>query len=234
MTSLNSLPSTVTTTPAKTTHYDQFYARGGWRYHVAKQRRALKRLIINPLQLRPPAKVIDLGCGMGLHTSLWTEFGFSCLGVDASAVGIASARQNFLGCEFMEADASRMASSVEADSVDVIFARGMSWWHYELNTTNCRGVDVPTRTREMFDLLKPGGVFVLQILTTFSGRKHGTSPVIHNRWDEYQKLFDKLGEIVLCTDWNGRQLRSQKEARRSRANIIIATRKGVGNANPLE
>lgn len=206
-------------------NYDRWYARGGFPHDPARHRRALRQFVIDPLKLKPPATVIDIGCGMGLHTRLWSEQGFECTGVDASAVGIAQAQQRHPGCRFLRADAADLSDHFAPASLDVIFARGMSWWHYELNCVNRRGVDVPQRTRELFEFLRQDGLFILQIKTDFSGRQDRQSSVLHNRREEYFRLFAPLGQIVLATDWRGRPVRTDAQAAKSRNNIIIATRK---------
>jgi SAM-dependent methyltransferase len=215
-------------------HYDRFYAAGGWRYSSWTQKRFLKKRIVAPLGLRRGQRVLDLGCGRGFHSDLLAGFGFEVVGVDASQAGIAAARAAYAAPSFICMDAVKLSERFEPDSFDVIYDRGMSWYHYELDGINRHGVNVPERTRELFDLLKAGGLFVLQIVTDFSGNRPA-SDIHQNRYNDYVRLFGPLGDIVLVTDWIGHQLRNEANAERSKKNIIIATRKaGRADLQALE
>lgn len=205
-------------------HYDRFYANGGWRYWNWRQKRFLKKRLVAPLGMTRGQRVLDLGCGRGFHSNLLARLGFDVVGVDASQVGIAAAKAAYQGPTFECMDAARLGERFEPKSFDVIYDRGMSWYHYELNGVNKFGVDVPERTRELLDLVKVGGVFVLQIISDFSGRRP-SSAVHQNRYDDYVQLFEPLGEIVLVTDWGGRPLRSQSDTKGAKWGIIIATRR---------
>jgi hypothetical protein len=123
-------------------------------------------------------------------------------------------------------DANELAAVLHRESFDVIFIRGMSWYHYELNGINAKGVDVPASTARLFEYLKKGGLFVLQIQTDFSGRKP-VDGVHQNRLGEYTRLFDRFGDIVHISNWKGRILESESDAEKSGGNIIIATRKSL-------
>jgi SAM-dependent methyltransferase len=220
-------------TSEPTTHYDAFYAQGGWRYpswRLAKWRakRFLARRIVEPLQLEPGAKILEVGCGMGLHSHLLAKLGFDVTAVDVSEVGIAYARRRFRKPRYLCSDAAELGSTLEPESFDVIFVRGMSWYHYELDGKNLGGVDVPAQTRQLFDFLPAGGLFVLQIFTDFSGQRPAGT-VHNNRVEDYTELFEQLGDVVLVTDWMGRRI--NPDTQQSNSGIIIATRKpGVGEA----
>lgn len=204
--------------------YDEFYSEGGWRYSARRERRSIVKRIIGPLKLERGLRLLELGCGMGFHSSLFSKQGFRVVGVDASKAGIDYARDHFPGPSFLNLDAMDLSSELEHESFDVIFVRGMSWYHYELDGVNSHGVDVPGCTRELFRFLTKGGVFILQIRTDFSGRRPD-GEVHHNRFDDYVGLFEPLGEIVLVSDWKGKVIRNQVDAAKSGKNIIIAARK---------
>jgi hypothetical protein len=80
----------------------------------------------------------------------------------------------------------------------------------------------------MFELVAPGGFFVLCIRTDFSGAYYKDG-VLNNTYQAYRNLFEPLGEIVLLTDSTGCPLNSDEEARQSRSDIVIATRKAAPN-----
>lgn len=204
-------------------HYNRFYAHGGWRYCRKLEQEFLEMRIIEPLNLKKGMKILEIGCGMGFHSNLLHDLGFDVTGVDISEVGIAHAREHSTGAKFLNIDVSQLLSSMER--FDVIFARGMSWYHYELNDVNADGVNVPERTRELFGLLKKKGHFVLQIITDFSDEGRGPGGVHFNQLTEYIRLFSPLGRITSIQNWKGKQLRNQHEAAMLKGNIVIATQK---------
>lgn len=204
--------------------YDKFYAEGGWNFDIERERRFLRDRIISPLGLRAGGRVLDLGCGMGHFSNLFHEAGFEVVGLDRSEAGIAHASSTYPGPEFVHADADAVFDRFPPESLDVVFIRGMSWYHYELNEPNKHGVDVPEKTRRLFRLLVPDGHFILQIKTDFSGARPSEG-VYHLEVDEFRRLFAPLGEIVLVTDWDGTPLADNRDGAASGRNIVIATRR---------
>lgn len=166
--------------------------------------------------------MLEIGCGMGLHSWLWHQEGFSVMGVDVSSVGIRHAARAYPGPRFVAADLADL--EVPARSFDVLFARGMSWFHYELDGVNAEGVDVPARTDALFTCLRPGGTFVLQIATDFSGDGRGRGGVHFNRLPAYRRLLRRGGYIVLAANWRGDALPDQETAERLGGNLLIAAR----------
>ena len=205
-------------------YYDDFYSKGGWRHYKWRQRRFLVKRIIKPLKLSNGLKLLDLGCGMGLYSNLLSKLGFEVVGADKSEVGINYAKKHYSKPKFLNLDAKDLALEFEPESFEIIFARGMSWYHYELNGVNILGVDVPSCTRDLFHLLTKGGIFILQIKTDYSGRRPDKE-IHHNKLEDYVRLFEPFGEIVFISDWKGSVIKSQSDAEKSKRNIIIATRK---------
>lgn len=204
-------------------YYNRFYARGGWEYSWAEQREFLLERLIKPLGLRPGSKVLEIGCGMGLHCSLLHELGFEVVGVDVSEVGIQHAQTRFPGPTFRAMDLAD--EDFAEEEFDIIYSRGMSWYHYELNGVNLDGVDVPRQTGILFRKLNKRGIFILQISTDFSGGRDPKSGVYYNRLAEYISLFERFGEVVHVSNWRGEKLESQEQAERLKGHIIIATQK---------
>ena len=205
-------------------HYDDFYSKGGWEYNNWREKRFLVKKIIRPLKLQKGLKILELGCGTGFHSNLLAKLGFEVVGVDISDAGINYAKKHFPKPTFLNIDAKNLASEFEYEHFDIIFVRGMSWYHYELNGVNGNGVDVPSCTQEFFRFLTQGGIFILQIKTDFSGRRPD-GEIHNNTFNDYVKLFSSCGESILISDFDGKILRNQNDAEKSKNNIIIATRK---------
>jgi SAM-dependent methyltransferase len=195
-----------------TRYYEAFYAGGGWKYGLKKEQQWLRKRLVEPLRLRP-CKVLDLGCGTGAHTEAWRRLGYDALGVDLSDAGVARARREWPESQFLQADAGNLP--FPEGSFGVIFVRGMSWYHRELDDR------LRERTRALCRLLRPDGVFVLAIRTDYSGRTDETT-IIHNKLESYLALFEPLGNIALCTDWEGRDVR--RNGTEGAKNIVIAIR----------
>jgi len=195
--------------------YDEFYAKGGWNYNIEKEKNILINSIIKPLDLKP-CKMLDFGCGMGHHADMWRGLGFDIVGIDLSSVAIEYARKHYPGIKFIHADASKYKFN---SKFDIIFARGTSFYHYDLSGTGERGKYVLKVTKDMFDILKGGGLFILFIRTNFSGNKDERG-AYNNRIEDYVYLFSRFGTIVKITDYDGKII--NKDSR----GIIITTRKG--------
>ena len=203
--------------------YEAFYAQGGWDYEPEREKRFLQDRVVTPLGLRPGARILDLGCGIGLFSGLFHELDFEAVGVDLSPTGIAHARKHHPGPTFLNLDAAQALDHFEPASFDMVYIRGMSWYHYELDGVNKLGIDVPAWTAEFCSLVKPGGVFLLQIKTDMTGAQPEAG-VHHNRVSQFRALFAPLGNTVLVTDWDGRPLVSDADGEASGRNIIIAAR----------
>ncbi len=209
---------------ALTRDYEAFYSEGGWTYDADTERAFLEQRIIAPLGLAPGARLLDFGCGIGLFAGLFHELGFTVTGVDLSAAGIAHAQAHHPGPAFLNLDGDAALARFAPASFDVVYVRGMSWYHYELDGVNKHGVDVPQKTAALFERLVPGGHFILQIKTDFSGRRPEEG-VYHLKRDAFVRHFEPHGDIRLVTDWNGVALASDADGERSGAKIIIATQK---------
>lgn len=210
-------------------YYDSFYSKGGWKYINWQHRKFLEERIVSPLKLQGGFKLLDLGCGMGVHSNLFSELGFKVVGVDSSETGINYAKNHFSKPEFFSLNAMNLSSKFKYESFDIIFVRGMSWYHYELNGINKYGIDVPSCTKELFRFLTKNGLFILQIKTDFSG-KRPENGIHYNKLEDYVKLFDSCGEVIFISDYSGKIIRGQRDTEKAgkvlpKKGIIISTRK---------
>ena len=77
-----------------------------------------------------PGRVLDLGCGPGLHTSRLAARGHRCVGIDVSPAAIAHARQEAerdgLDCEYVRGDLREVDWGGDFDAI--------SLWFGEFNT----------------------------------------------------------------------------------------------------
>lgn len=137
-------------------HYDLMVALNpGYHRHLSRAARTL-----TDRQPGERLRLLDLGCGSGASTvALVRAAGSrlaSVLGVDASAgmLARAEAKRWPVGISFRQARAEDLRNSVEAASVDGVFAAYLF-----------RNIADPERdaaVRTTFELLRPGGTLVVQ------------------------------------------------------------------------
>ena len=173
--------------------YNDFYRRGGWKYSFWKEYWWHRRHLVKRFQLRRGMGILEVACGNGFHTNLLRRMGFSCVGVDRSEEGIAWARSHYPKSTYHCADALGVLP-VALGGFDVVFARGCSHYHYDLMADQA-----VTTTRHLLNYLKPGGVFVMVIVTDLSGSKE-PDKIWHNSLDDYRTHFSSLGDRW-SVDW---------------------------------
>jgi len=126
---------------------------------------------------------------------------------------------------FIQASASALGEYFDPGYFDLIYCRGMSWFHRELHVVcPSTGVNVSEKIPDFFRFIKPGGHFVLQICTDFSGSR-SEGKVHNNRLSDYIDLFSPHGEIVHLTNWAGVGLVDDDQAAEVKGGVVIATRK---------
>jgi SAM-dependent methyltransferase len=165
---------------------------------------------------------LELGCGTGLHAWLLDRLGMRVTAIDSCATAIAIAKER-AGCHFACREASEFLNSCRA-KFDVVFARGMSWFHYELEPgINSKGVDIDAAMLAIKRVMKPNGLFVLQIRSDFSGSYDWTG-IRNHTWAQSRAFLRRHGKLELFMDWCGVPLLNAKEARRSQGNLLGAIR----------
>jgi SAM-dependent methyltransferase len=204
--------------------YDNFYRRGGWWYEWDEELLFLVFRILKPLRLAPGCELLELGCGMGLHAALWHHLGMRVTAIDRSAAAIAHAEQHYPGPTFMLGDAHDYLRHASSGAFHLVFARGMSWFHHGLRSHDDDALaDVPAEMRGVMRALRPGGYFVLQIRTDFSGRLDETG-IRHHTFEDLRDLLAGAGTLVMLTDWNGLPLTDSQTAKWSAGNAVAAVR----------
>lgn len=137
----------------------------------------VKEIILKYLG-RTPASVVDLGCGTGLSTMIWSDISNKVIGIEPSADMIKIAREKSI-----ESDNVTFVSTfsdntgLENSSVDISTCSQSFHWMNPENTL-----------KEVARILKKGGVFAVY--------DYDWPPVCNLEAElEYKKLFDKVEEI---------------------------------------
>ncbi|MBN73852.1 MAG: hypothetical protein CME32_31740 [Gimesia sp.] len=208
-----------------TSYYDRKYSRGDFNYDPVRHQKWLKNNLIERFNLRTGDILLDLGCGKGLHASLLASEGLQVFGIEPSREGIKGAIDRSSDAIFICAGASELSKYFDKQYFDMIFCRGMSWFHRELDQVcPSTGVNVSEKIEGFFRFIKPGGLFVLQIWTDFSGSRPAND-IHNNRLADYIKIFAPHGEIIHVSNWDGVALVSDEQAEQEKGGIVIATRK---------
>lgn len=199
--------------------YNPFYLQGGFKYDQARERRFLRKVLIPLVGWKSGESIVEIGAGMGHHSELLRQDGFKVIAIEYSEAGADKARAIYPDLEVIHASASEW----EPKEKGHVFARGMSWYHYELDGMNSRGVDVPKETARIFDrYIAPNHSFVLQIVTDLTGRRSDLK-VHMNRVSDYLDLFEPLGSTQTY-DWAGTRL--IRTSQRAHKGVIVVAVKG--------
>ncbi len=156
---------------APTSEYDQHYASGGFGYEERREHWLAwaRRHYVEAFDLAP-GRLLDVGCGDGFWTSVFSELGFEATGVDLSPGGIDAARSKYPGSRFLVADADEPLP-FEAASFDVVFCRAIS--HF--GAPDLEAPRVTSLIPRLMALLAPGGALLASYHTTRDGG------VVHGR-----------------------------------------------------
>jgi SAM-dependent methyltransferase len=136
-------------------------------------------------QLPRQSKIIDLGCGLGLFTSLFAELGFQTLGVDLSTEAIKSAKQQYssTGAKFEVGD---VLSLPYKNSFDCAFVRSFTFYNVP-DFASTRHI-----TEIFLSYLKPGGTFIFLHSTKLSPLKKRDPNFIYQSYDSLKSHFSSF------------------------------------------
>ena len=166
-------------------YYSEHYQSGGWKYSFWKEYFWHRRHVLKRFGLKRGMRMLEVACGNGFHTDVFNRMGLDCIGVDRSQAGIEWATAHYPRWTYHCRNLWEMEFTPE--SFDVILARGLSHYHYDLQC----GTALDT-TETLIRYLKPGGVFIMIILTNLSGSRE-PNKVWHNTLDDYRGHFSSFG-----------------------------------------
>jgi SAM-dependent methyltransferase len=174
--------------------YDTFYASGGWRYGLLREWWWHRRHVVRRFGLTRGQRMLEVASGMGFHTNLFCLMGFDCVGIDTCPTGIESARKRYPRRTFHQADA-KGDLPFERGSFDNIITRGCSLYHYDLAAPGPHQA-----TANLMQYLRPGGRFILVIVSDLSGERDPVK-IWQNRIEDYRAHFERY-DADCTVDWH--------------------------------
>lgn len=168
--------------------YNDYYKTKDFKSYFVSEKYFIRSLISkNSIQFG--AKILDIGCGTGKYTNLFTEFGMDCLGIDISKSGIEQAKEKFPASRFVIGDVTDMNFSKE--SINVIFCSGLSLF----NETNLDNL-LPF-VKYLVKFLAKGGLFVFIKTTRLTDKFSKNNTRFDYSLESYLSFFNKIKELTL-------------------------------------
>lgn len=156
-------------------------------YEEADTRKAVEQVrdIVRLLDLRPPARVLDVPCGYGRHAIEFARRGFSVTGADASEVQIARGREKAdaagADVDFRVVDARELPFEGEFDLAINMF---LSFGYFETDGEHL------AMLRGIAGALRPGGRFLMESWNREFEIRY---------FDRHQ--VDHTGDVVEVEEW---------------------------------
>lgn len=125
------------------------------------------------LKLKPGSRVLDLACGTGRHSVLLARRGAFVIGVDKTDAYLKVARRAARGlpnCLFARGDMRRLPFNGEFDAAMNVWT---SFGYFDKESDDLKALKGVARA------LKPGGLFLIDLLDFAWVKKHGQQ----RRWD---------------------------------------------------
>ena len=140
---------------------------------------------------RPPAAVLDIGCGAGRTTTDLAHRGYRVKAIDLSETLLGQARRRYPELEFMKMDAT--ALDFPDNSFDGAF--------FSYNGIDCI-YPVESRIacmRETFRILKPGGTFMMSTHNFVGAVFSGGYYYLRGYWNAFKTLAAQLRNPFVYT-----------------------------------
>lgn len=162
-------------------YYERCYERDNYFGYSPWVYQTYLSALVRRARLEREASVLDVGCGQGLFTALFSKLGFSAVGLDITETGIASASRKYegSGATFVVGDLHHAPFD---HGFDCVFTRSCSLY-------NMQGFPGSRETTDaLLKLVKPGGVFIFQYNTRLR-QEPADAGWIHHSAEDLRRHF---------------------------------------------
>ena len=171
-------------------NYDTAWSVG--EYTREEGLRPLEAALIEEFFPHPPAAVLDVGCGAGRTTIGLANRGYHPIGIDLSEVLLGKARARYPRVEFCVMDATRL-NFTDGSFASVLFSyNGIDCVYPLAARTRC--------LREVFRVLRPGGVFLLSSHNVIGAVFSGGYWYLRGYWNA-TKMLARQWKNSLVWEW---------------------------------
>ena len=149
--------------------------------------------LIGYLEPEPRSRMLDVACGKGRHSKIFSSLGYFVTGIDISPDSIAFAKQ--FENENLEFFVHDMRLPFRVNYFDYAFNFFTSFGYFRTRREHDDAI------RTIAKSLKPGGVFVIDYLNTHFAEEHlnpteektiGTTHYSIHRWDDASHFYKKI------------------------------------------
>ncbi|OXM15313.1 SAM-dependent methyltransferase [Paenibacillus herberti] len=167
-----------------------------YRHRDWKQAEREVALLVAGLDLRPGARIADIGCGMGRHSLALSKLGYSVVGMDLSEALLEEARNQEESEAVTWVHGDMRQIPFEDEEFDAVVNLFTSFGYFEKDEEHVQVL------REMRRILKPGGRFLIDFLNS-EQVKATLVPESHRNDEEsdtviVEKRKIEQGRVVKC------------------------------------
>jgi 2-polyprenyl-3-methyl-5-hydroxy-6-metoxy-1,4-benzoquinol methylase len=166
--------------------YNTKYQRGDFKRRKICDE-AFVRALMSKYSIRQDSRLLDLGCGRGWYSYLFTRNGLKVTGVDISSVGIQKAKESY-GSEinWIEGDGCNLPFK---EDFEIVFASGYSPLNYVESLESSKAVEIG---RKLFEYLEDRGSLVFTMNSNLS-KVRGQNTIMNYSLNQVREYFLRLG-----------------------------------------
>lgn len=135
--------------------------------------------ILKLCSLHPPAKILDIGCGIGLHAAELSRHGFSVTGIEVADYAVGQAKKNCEAAKSCSIFKMRASEMPWVEEFDLVFALRHTLGFMKSD-------ELKMHLKKMWQTVKSGGTFLLNSLYTLE-RGRIILPV--HKWSEQEGKY---------------------------------------------
>lgn len=126
------------------------YARSS---HMRRTQRKITLRILELLNAQPPARVLDMGCGVGYSTEVLIELGYKAIGIDINPFMLEIAKKK--GLEVFNCDMRNLSKYFKKSDFDYVISASTLQWIKEMS-------EIKKISKEIYYILKNNGGLGIQ------------------------------------------------------------------------